>query len=439
MKKTIVISLFMLLTALSLAAATYSVDFNNTSDLNTYFNPGLINDMTNVSNSGIGDTGSVDVPYMIMGNSRILTYKNGFLIDQLNEPITVSAYFNNVSTGGYGSIGFSSASSNNSDPYCHIKNTPALGMSFHGGGAYLLNNLTRSTFSTYIPDIAYSWYKLVFTITPRGDDFYSVNYKLYLSDANGTIGAVTKQGSGTILNSTLANGRVYPYFGIDGLRISNIDDFSFTIPGEVTLPVTMSSFSATATSQTLVRLQWTTESESNILGFNVYRSDDTDVSHAVKLNAGYVEAINSSLQHSYSYSDSEFESGFTYYYWVESAEMNSNSSFYGPVSVFTGSEGEVVPPTVEGNTRIVKVFPNPFSPDTEIAYKLRDTANVTIGIYNLKGQLIRSLVNSTEASGDHQICWDGKDNNGNHCSSGLYFARMQAGSVNSFHKLMLIK
>ncbi|PKN72165.1 MAG: hypothetical protein CVU50_08465 [Candidatus Cloacimonetes bacterium HGW-Cloacimonetes-3] len=533
--KTTVISLFMLLLAVSLAAVTQSVDFNNTSDLSTYFNVSNT-DLANSTSGGIGSTGAVQFPFIVMGQTRTLTYKTGFELSQLDSPVTVSAYIYSFRNGGYAGMGLSSLPTNTSSAVCQVLNTPALGMEFYSSGAHLYSNTSQHLFS-YFPDIALSWYKVVLTITPRAGNIYDLNYKLYLADFDGSSLTLTKEGSWSFYNTTIGNvdGKVYPYLTIDGARVTYMDNFSVSYPGAAigvviepafystpilaavigdldaistgmiqaaylctysgttdlevpllvgehgyahysgawhegdyalnpgfvtwldvpfgakgsipvviiqpaeTLPVTMSSFTATATSQTLVRLQWTTESESNILGFNVYRSDDADIANAVKLNAGFIEGTNSSIQHTYNYSDSEFEPGATYYYWVESAEMNNSNNFYGPVSVFTGNEGEVVPSTVEYETGIVNVYPNPFRPSTEIAYKLRDTANVTIGIYNQKGQLIRSLLHSSKESGIYQIGWDGKDSNGKHCASGIYFARMQAGSVNSFYKMTLVK
>ena len=104
-----------------------------------------------------------------------------------------------------------------------------------------------------------------------------------------------------------------------------------------------------------------------------------------------------------------------------------------------GQQEEVPEHTPQSLTSIVSVFPNPFSPSTEIVYKLREPVEVTISIYNQKGQLVRTLVRETKDTGQYQIYWDGKDTHGKKCASGIYLARMQAGSINSLHKMMLMK
>jgi len=70
---------------------------------------------------------------------------------------------------------------------------------------------------------------------------------------------------------------------------------------------------------------------------------------------------------------------------------------------------------------------------------LKDAGNVKIHIYNLKGQLVKQLLDSEMKSGNHQVIWDGRDTRGNSVASGIYFYRMQNGSYNATHKMMLMK
>ncbi|MGI6198854.1 MAG: FlgD immunoglobulin-like domain containing protein, partial [Candidatus Cloacimonadaceae bacterium] len=84
-------------------------------------------------------------------------------------------------------------------------------------------------------------------------------------------------------------------------------------------------------------------------------------------------------------------------------------------------------------------FPNPFNPTTNIAYSLKETAKVKIEIYNLKGQLVKTLVNDTLPKGEHRTTWNGQDQHGNSVSSGIYFYKMQVGDYTSTMKMMLMK
>lgn len=84
-------------------------------------------------------------------------------------------------------------------------------------------------------------------------------------------------------------------------------------------------------------------------------------------------------------------------------------------------------------------YPNPFNPSTSISYSLQKPVNVLLEIYNQKGQKIRTLVNEHMASGKHIVLWDGKDNNGNPVSSGVYRYSLKAGEYKQIRKMTLKK
>lgn len=84
-------------------------------------------------------------------------------------------------------------------------------------------------------------------------------------------------------------------------------------------------------------------------------------------------------------------------------------------------------------------FPNPFNPTTSIRFSLKDAGRVRVQIYNLKGQLVKNLIDSELKSGNHQLVWDGRDERGSGVASGIYFYRMESGSFNATNKMMLMK
>ena len=83
--------------------------------------------------------------------------------------------------------------------------------------------------------------------------------------------------------------------------------------------------------------------------------------------------------------------------------------------------------------------PTPFNPTTTISYSLPASGNVKLGVYNLRGQLVRTLVNEAKSAGDHRVVWDGKDERGNTMSSGIYFYRLDTGKHSETRKMMLMK
>lgn len=89
---------------------------------------------------------------------------------------------------------------------------------------------------------------------------------------------------------------------------------------------------------------------------------------------------------------------------------------------------------------LLQNFPNPFNPDTTIGYELAESADVTLQIYNVVGQVVRTLVAAEPQSvGRYQIRWDGMDDRGTPVSSGIYFYQLSAGKFQDVRKLMLLK
>ncbi len=84
-------------------------------------------------------------------------------------------------------------------------------------------------------------------------------------------------------------------------------------------------------------------------------------------------------------------------------------------------------------------YPNPFNPETEIPFRIPEESDVVLKIFNIRGQLVRALIQADYTPGFHSIRWDGKDNNGMTVSSGLYIYRFQAGEFIHVKKMSLLR
>ena len=84
-------------------------------------------------------------------------------------------------------------------------------------------------------------------------------------------------------------------------------------------------------------------------------------------------------------------------------------------------------------------YPNPFNPSTTIKYQIPEATHVTLTIYDLKGQVVKTLVNTNQEARNYSIVWDGRNNFGQQLASGVYFYRIDAGKFNATKKLMLMK
>lgn len=84
-------------------------------------------------------------------------------------------------------------------------------------------------------------------------------------------------------------------------------------------------------------------------------------------------------------------------------------------------------------------YPNPFNPETTIRYQLAQKGRVTIVIFNVLGQKVKTLVDENKAAGSHRALWNGRDDHGVAVPTGMYFYRMQSGEFAQVRKLLLLK
>jgi len=103
-------------------------------------------------------------------------------------------------------------------------------------------------------------------------------------------------------------------------------------------------------------------------------------------------------------------------------------------------EFTVVDPT---SYELFQNYPNPFNPETRIKYTVgsRQTHSLptTLKIYNILGQLVKTLLDKPQEPGNYEIIWDGKDDKGNEVASGIYFYQLKAGEFSQTEKMILIR
>jgi len=100
---------------------------------------------------------------------------------------------------------------------------------------------------------------------------------------------------------------------------------------------------------------------------------------------------------------------------------------------------EAKPAAAITSFELAQNYPNPFNPSTTISFVIPEAAQVTLQIYDVRGQLVKTLVDRMLATGRHQIVWDGKNASGQQVASGVYFYRMQAGSFSQSKTMLLVR
>jgi glucose/arabinose dehydrogenase len=84
-------------------------------------------------------------------------------------------------------------------------------------------------------------------------------------------------------------------------------------------------------------------------------------------------------------------------------------------------------------------YPNPFNSSTSIEFDLASEQDVELGIYNLSGQRVITLVSGVRGVGRHTAHWDGRDRSGRNVASGIYIYRLQAGTDQQIRRLLLLQ
>lgn len=206
---------------------------------------------------------------------------------------------------------------------------------------------------------------------------------------------------------------------------------------EETLPVELSSFTAAISAQNNVLLQWVTQSETNVVGYRIYRGTSEDVAQANMLNT-FIQGTNTSQTQVYAYNDTEIYSDGTYYYWLENLDFDGTGSLHGPVSITIEHTGSGTPniPIVQG---IDTAYPNPFNPSLTIRVGTVRNGQINVSVYNQRGQQVRVLMNEVKDSGRYTLTWDAKDASGRLMPSGIYFIRMYNDGKVFNHKVVLMK
>ena len=90
-------------------------------------------------------------------------------------------------------------------------------------------------------------------------------------------------------------------------------------------------------------------------------------------------------------------------------------------------------------TKLAQNHPNPFNPHTKINFALKNDGPVTMRVFDTQGRLVRTLVDETMSSGDHEVFWRGQDDDGRRLPSGMYLYRMETASGVAVRKMLLLK
>ena len=181
----------------------------------------------------------------------------------------------------------------------------------------------------------------------------------------------------------------------------------------------------------VVHLSWNAPASQNIgtlIGYRVYRD-------AIALQA------NISPQ-TLTYTDNAVINGTEYTYYItalyeapDGESEASNSITAIPEKDTSDSEANII----SLKTELAGNYPNPFNPETTIEFTLSNSGHVRMDIFNIRGSLVRTLVNNEMNQGVQSVVWNGKDSKGQQVGSGIYFYQMKTSEYSSIKRMVLMK
>ncbi|MGH7455126.1 MAG: DUF7594 domain-containing protein, partial [bacterium] len=155
---------------------------------------------------------------------------------------------------------------------------------------------------------------------------------------------------------------------------------------------------------------------------------ELDVSSAISGDGVYAFGMNSGSANSVIYSTKE---GTNPPQLVIATKAGSNQA------LALAAAGKSV--TLPKSLTLSANYPNPFNMETIIAYALPEPAKVRLIIYNLTGQQVFELVDEFQSPGYKQVRWNGRNDNGNEVSSGVYLIHLEVGQQHLTRRLTLLK
>lgn len=198
------------------------------------------------------------------------------------------------------------------------------------------------------------------------------------------------------------------------------DSCTTTITVEPPVAVLIASFEALALDDA-VELTWEITADEQIEGFRLYRGDGGT---NLLVNADHM--IPREIR---SYLDGDVKPGKTYRYTL-AAVREDGSEVRSQVAVVK---------TKNYPLGLRQNYPNPFNPMTTISFTLPVRINVNLSIFNVEGELIKTLVDHVLNGGLAEVNWDGSNTQGDQVSSGVYVYRLKAGTKVLTKKMVLLK
>lgn len=213
----------------------------------------------------------------------------------------------------------------------------------------------------------------------------------------------------------------------------------FIPPDDKPLPITLSSFTGTPLTDAVgVSLTWRTLSEIDNYGFTVERRTAGAGEFAAVNDAFFAGAGTTTEPRTYAFIDRTIPAPGTYEYRLKQQDLNG-TVWYSPTVSVTATVTGLNDVEIPIDPTLVQNYPNPFNPETVIRYGVAERSPVSVEIYTLLGQKVRTLLNAVQEPGRYQAAWDGRDDAGRALTSGTFICRVTSATGTASVKMLLLR
>jgi hypothetical protein len=256
------------------------------------------------------------------------------------------------------------------------------------------------------------------------------------TDSNGSSGGViSSEGDRTAGTTSISVTAATSADNSEG--VSRDLSVTFSATWDVPVAAELSSFAADVTLTNEVILRWGVVSQSNNLGWEIYRSLDNI--HFEQVGDLVPGDGTTDVFKVYTFEDADLPAVQVLYYYLRQIDLDGSTTRSRVLEVQVAATA-ASSPALPWTNALHQNFPNPFNPETTIAFDLSEEAVVNLTIYDMAGQVVRELAaGKVMAAGHYKSLWDGRDNSGNRVGSGLYFYRLGADDFTSVKKMILLK
>jgi len=208
---------------------------------------------------------------------------------------------------------------------------------------------------------------------------------------------------------------------------------AFVADWDVPVPAELANFAGQVTADKDVLLQWSVVSQSNNLGWEVYRSTDRvrfETVGELVLGAGTTDELMN-----YAFTDGSYPAVGALYYYLKQIDLSGHTARSNVIEVRL-SPVQILPTA----NQLHQNFPNPFNPETTISFDLKEGAVVDLSVYDMAGQHVRTLATGQALSvGSYSYLWDGLNDSGVKVGTGVYLYHLKSGEFTSVKKMALLK